>query len=133
MRSSVDLPQPDGPRIVMKSLSSTASVIGCSATVGAPPRTPGNVRPTPSIASLLMAPRSALAPSRGDAWRPGAHARLHGKSRWFAHLNRKSEMSPITPITMMPKMICPVLSSAWLSVIMWPMPDDAPISSATIT
>ena len=43
MRSSVDLPQPDGPRIVMKSLSSTASVVGCSATVGAPPRTPGNV------------------------------------------------------------------------------------------
>ena len=34
---------------------------------------------------------------------------------------------------MIPKMICPVLSSAWLSVIMWPMPDDEPISSATIT
>ena len=59
--------------------------------------------------------------------------RLHGYSRWFAHLNRKSETSPITPITMMPKMICPVLSSAWLSVIMWPIPDEAPISSATIT
>ena len=37
------------------------------------------------------------------------------------------------PITMMPKMIWPVLSSAWLSVIMWPMPLDAPMSSATIT
>ncbi len=28
------------------------------------------------------------------------------------------------PMTMIPKMICPVLSSAWLSVIMWPMPED---------
>ncbi len=65
MRSSVDLPQPDGPRIVMKSLSATSSVVGCSATVGAPPRTPGNVRLTPSIASLLIAT-------------PPRHARLHG-------------------------------------------------------
>jgi hypothetical protein len=33
-------------------------------------------------------------------------------------LEQKIEMSPITPITMMPKMICPEkLSSAWLSVI----------------
>src|SRR4029077_7620019 len=55
MRSSVDFPQPDGPRIVMKSLSATASETGCSATVGAPPRTPGNVRPTPSMTSLLNA------------------------------------------------------------------------------
>jgi hypothetical protein len=39
----------------------------------------------------------------------------------------------MTPITMIPKMICPVFSSAWLSVIMWPMPEDEPISSATIT
>src|SRR5580765_609094 len=54
MRSSVDLPHPDGPRIVMKSLSATASDTGCSATVAAPPRTPGNVRATFSIASLLM-------------------------------------------------------------------------------
>ena len=52
MRSSVDLPQPDGPRIVMKSLSATASDVGCSAAVGAPPRTPGNVRPTPSMTQL---------------------------------------------------------------------------------
>ena len=37
------------------------------------------------------------------------------------------------PMTMMPKMIWPVASSAWLSVIMWPMPEDEPISSATIT
>src|SRR5262245_8610186 len=62
-----------------------------------------------------------------------AHARLQGNSRWFPHLNRKSEISPITPITMMPKMICPVASSAWLSMIMWPMPEDEPISSATMT
>ena len=37
MRSSVDLPQPEGPRMVMKSLSATSSVMGCSACVGAAP------------------------------------------------------------------------------------------------
>ena len=31
-------------------------------------------------------------------------------------------------MTMIPKMICPVLSSAWLLVIMCPIPDDEPIS-----
>ena len=62
-----------------------------------------------------------------------AHARLQGNSRRFPHLNRKSEIKPITPITMMPKMIWPVASSAWLSMIMWPMPEEEPISSATIT
>ena len=41
----------------MKSLSETVSVVGCSASVGTPPRTPGNVRATPSIASLLIRPR----------------------------------------------------------------------------
>ena len=64
MRSSVDLPQPDGPRIVMKSLSATASDTGCSATVGAPPRTPGNVRPTPSMTSLLIGPAQASDPGK---------------------------------------------------------------------
>ena len=34
---------------------------------------------------------------------------------------------------MIPKIICPVSSSAWLSMIMWPMPDDEPMSSATMT
>src|SRR5262245_1206192 len=62
-----------------------------------------------------------------------AHARLQGNSRRFPHLNRKSEISPITPMTMMPKMICPVASNAWLSMIMWPIPEDEPISSATMT
>src|SRR5882762_969176 len=56
IRNSVDLPHPDGPMIVMKSLSATASVVGCSASVGGPPRTPGNVRATPSITSLLTSP-----------------------------------------------------------------------------
>ena len=51
----------------------------------------------------------------------------------FARLNAMSEINPITPIVMMPKMIWSVASSAWLSVIMWPMPLLAPISSATIT
>ena len=39
----------------------------------------------------------------------------------------------MTPMVMMPKMIWSVAISAWLSVIMWPMPLLAPISSATIT
>src|SRR6266496_3028282 len=54
MRSNVDLPHPDGPSTVMKSLSATLRLTGCSASVGGPPRTPGNVRPTPSMTSLLM-------------------------------------------------------------------------------
>src|SRR5438105_9776316 len=42
----------------MKSLSATESVTGSSASVGGPPRTPANVRATPSIRSLLRdAPR----------------------------------------------------------------------------
>src|SRR4029079_11198410 len=61
------------------------------------------------------------------------HASSHGNSQALNALNRKSETRPINPMTMMPKMICPVLSSAWLSVIMWPMPEDEPISSATMT
>src|SRR5688572_27425334 len=62
-----------------------------------------------------------------------AQARLQANTRRLRALNRKSEIRPMTPITTMPKMICPVLSSAWLSMIMWPMPEEAPISSATIT
>src|SRR5262249_37776487 len=81
--------------------------------------------------------RGAAAEARKNA-RDGlnhelVHARLHGNTRRLPHLNRKSEMRPITPIAMMPKMICPVASSAWLSMIMWPMPEEEPISSATIT
>ena len=49
MRSSVDLPQPEGPRMVMKSLSSTAIEVGSSARVGSPPATPGKTRETASI------------------------------------------------------------------------------------
>ena len=113
-RSSVDFPQPDGPRMVTKSLSPMERSTGSSARVGAPPRTPAKVRETLSIDQL-------------------AHARLQGNSRRLTALNRKSEISPITPMTMMPKMICPVAISAWLSMIMWPMPEDEPISSATMT
>ena len=66
MRNSVDLPQPDGPRIVMKSLSATVRDVGCSATVAAPPRTPGKTRETWSMTSLLI-----VAPSRGTPRRQG--------------------------------------------------------------
>ena len=55
MRSSVDLPQPDGPRMVTKSLSATARSVGSSARVGAPPRTAGKMRETFSMRSLLTA------------------------------------------------------------------------------
>jgi len=54
MRSSVDFPQPDGPRMVTKSFSATLVVIGVSASVGAPPRTPPKVRPTCAISTALM-------------------------------------------------------------------------------
>src|SRR3546814_20910041 len=53
MRIRVDLPRPEGPRMVMKSLSSTLTLVGSGARVGAPPRMPGNTRLTVSICSLL--------------------------------------------------------------------------------
>src|SRR5215211_6031289 len=70
--------------------------------------------------------RDALDDERG-------HVMLHANSHRFASLNRKSEISPMMPITMMPKIIWPVARSAWLSMIMWPMPEEEPISSATMT
>ena len=51
MRSSVDLPQPEGPRMVMKSLSPTPRSVGSSARVGAPPWRAGKGRETCSIVS----------------------------------------------------------------------------------
>src|SRR5262249_6482275 len=86
----------------------------------------------------LQRPRRRVAVARGEGARDlldlqRGHASLHGNSQALKALNRKSEMRPIRPMTMMPKMIWPVLSSAWLSVIMCPMPDDEPISSATMT
>ena len=48
MRSSVLLPQPEGPRMVMKSFSATCRSVSCSATVGAPPLVvDGKLRETP--------------------------------------------------------------------------------------
>ena len=52
-RSNVDLPQPDGPRMVTKSLSAIVRLVGSSARVGAPPCTPGKLRDTFSMTSLL--------------------------------------------------------------------------------
>src|SRR6266567_5163076 len=67
IRSSVDLPHPDGPRIEIKSLSATVSVVGSSATVGARPRPPTKVRLTASIMSLLI---SREAPGKQSLVRP---------------------------------------------------------------
>src|SRR6266404_4689885 len=67
IRSSVDLPQPDGPRIEMKSLSVTVSVVGSSATVGAWPRPPGKMRLTAEITRLLI---SDEAPAKQSLIRP---------------------------------------------------------------
>jgi hypothetical protein len=53
MRSSVDLPQPDGPRIVTKSLSRTSKSTGSSACV-LPPRGFSKVRDTCWIDSALI-------------------------------------------------------------------------------
>ncbi|WP_461349799.1 hypothetical protein [Bradyrhizobium sp. USDA 4451] len=46
IRSRVDFPQPEGPRMVTKSLSPTSSVVGSSARVGALPARAGKVRET---------------------------------------------------------------------------------------
>jgi len=46
MRSSVDFPQPDGPRMVTKSLLPTLRLVGSSARVGALPWRAGKVRET---------------------------------------------------------------------------------------
>ena len=145
MRSRVDFPHPDGPRMVMKSLSSIESETGVSARVGWPPRVAGNSRPTPSMASLVIVGnrqqatgdvcvgraehlcearlqrygrecRASLRCSHRPTTLPVAccplpplsQANLHGNNRWFIHFTKKSETSPITPMTRMPKMICPV-------------------------
>jgi|CXWL01.1.fsa_nt_gi hypothetical protein len=39
----------------------------------------------------------------------------------------------MTSILTMQKISCPVSSRRWLSMIMWPMPEDEPTSSATMT
>src|SRR4051812_3139858 len=63
IRSKVDLPQPDGPRMAMKSLSPTFSEVGIKARVGWPPRCAGKIFPTFSTRSLLISgPDSSLGP-----------------------------------------------------------------------
>jgi hypothetical protein len=112
MRSSVLLPQPLGPRMVMKSFSATSRSVACSASVRSKRRsTPRTVR----MGFMLIVP---AAPTGTGAVHP---------------LKARSLTRPMRPMTMMPKMIWSVASSAWLSVIMWPMPLLAPISSATMT
>src|SRR6266511_6431365 len=79
IRNSVDLPQPDGPRIEMKSLSVTVSVVGSSATVGAWPRPPGKMRLTAAITSLLIsgeapAEQSLVRPLEGEVGHEPDHA-----------------------------------------------------------
>ena len=93
--------------------------------VGAPPACAGKLRVTPrTVEERRHASATPL------LHRPSC---AHGNRRRFSHLNSMSLTRPMTPMTMIPKMIWSVASSAWLSVIMWPMPLDAPISSATIT
>ena len=104
--------------MVMKSFSATSRSVACSASVGLPCLLAGGkLRETPRIDSSVLIGRAAPT----------------GTARRLTHLKPRSLTSPIRPMTMMPKMIWSVASSAWLSVIMWPMPLDAPISSATIT
>src|SRR6185436_19277897 len=62
IRSSVDLPQPDGPSRTRKSWSSTISDVGSSARVAGRPRRPENVRLTPSISRPATRRRSAETP-----------------------------------------------------------------------
>ena len=103
--------------MVTKSFSATSRSVACSAT---------RRRPTGGFEAARDAADAEDVCSSGPSC-------AHGNRRRLAHLKTKSLTRPISPITMMPKMIWSVASSAWLSVIMWPMPLDAPISSATIT
>ncbi|MEY9178657.1 hypothetical protein ABIA41_000092 [Bradyrhizobium sp. USDA 313] len=98
MRSSVDLPHPDGRE-------DGDEVVVADDEVG-----------------RLQRPGRRVAVARREGARDlfdleRRHASFQGNSQALNALNRKSEIRPIRPITMMPKMIWPVLSSAWLSVI----------------
>ena len=46
------------------------------------------------------------------------YANLHAKSQRLKYLKARSEIRPMTPMTMIPKMIWPVAISAWLLIIM---------------
>jgi hypothetical protein len=70
-----------------KSLSATASVVGCSAFGRR------------AAAHARKSTRSAT--------RSRAYSFDHGNNRRLTHLNRKSEINPMMPITMMPKIIWP--------------------------
>src|SRR5262245_51213137 len=61
-RRRVDLPQPEGPSRQRKSLSATRSEVGSMARVSGPPRTPGKVRLSPSMASVGTREDSGEAP-----------------------------------------------------------------------
>ena len=70
MRSSVLLPQPEGPRMVTKSFSATSRSVACSASVGTPPPLAAKLRETPRIdkkASVMvwLAPFIARVGPRG--------------------------------------------------------------------
>src|SRR6185295_14310292 len=67
MRSSVDLPEPEGPSRTRKSWSSTVSDVGSSARVAGRPRRPANVRLTPSIRRPATEPGSAETPGEQPA------------------------------------------------------------------
>src|SRR3990172_4007011 len=60
MRSSVDLPHPDGPRMEIKSLSATARSTGSSARVGGRRRSPENTLETVSTTSFDMLERPGV-------------------------------------------------------------------------
>src|SRR5262245_56257058 len=70
MRSRVDLPQPEGPRMAMKSLSATASSVRSRACVGGPRPTPGKMRETASTTSFSTRPEPLERPREGAAVRP---------------------------------------------------------------
>ena len=82
MRSSVDLPQPDGPEdrdeVVVGDRRASSAAAPRSARRRARRETSGR---RPRCASLLM---------RASTLTQGST----GYSRWFAHLNRKSEIEP---------------------------------------
>src|SRR3954466_4151163 len=70
MRSSVLLPQPEGPRMVTKSFSATSSVVACNANVGEPPFVAGKLRETPRTERIAFISSPQLRPAEGAAVHP---------------------------------------------------------------
>ena len=102
--------------MVMKSFSATFRSVACSATVGARPAT-SKVRETPRTERMFVTSRPTQPRETAGG---GLEQQIADQANQSDHDDAKDDLVGQA-------------SSAWLSVIMWPMPLEAPISSATMT